>query len=148
MRYVYNRADGTDTAADLPGLLRTQHQRRFHLANISEVHTFSPNLSNAVPARLQPLLQPDAGSGSQLPGPCRYSPNLVFGDLNNVNLGPDPNAPQATIQNFYQAVDTLTWVKGHHTINVGMEGRKYISPQVFVQRLRGDYEYKNLDHVP
>ena len=29
-------------------------------------------------------------------------------------------------------------------MNFGMEGRKYIAPQVFVQRLRGDYEYSTL----
>ena len=47
-------------------------------------------------------------------------PNLNFDDL-QTDLGPDPNGPQATIQNMYQIVNTLTWVKGKHTIAVGGE---------------------------
>src|SRR5262249_58704198 len=31
--------------------------------------------------------------------------------------------------------------KGKHTLKFGIEGRKYISPQGFTQRSRGDYEY-------
>ena len=31
-----------------------------------------------------------------------------------------------------------------HTLKVGIEGRKYISPQSFTQRARGDYEYNSL----
>jgi hypothetical protein len=142
VRYVYNRADGTDTAATFQAFFGPS-PGRLHLATVSEIHTFSPNISNEFRVGFNRFF-------SQTPvPPVSFSglsvfPNLVFGDLNFVNLGPDPNAPQATIQNFYQAIDTLTWVKGRHTINVGAEGRKFISPQVFVQRLRGDYEYKAL----
>jgi len=35
--------------------------------------------------------------------------------------------------------------KSHHTFKFGIEGRKYISPQSFTQRSRGDYEYLTLD---
>jgi hypothetical protein len=68
-------------------------------------------------------------------------PNLQFTDLNNVQLGPDPNAPQETIQNLYQFVDNVSWVKGKHNIRFGGEFRWIISPQTFTQRVRGDYEW-------
>ncbi len=63
-------------------------------------------------------------------------PSLYFGDLSGygVTLGPDPNAPQETIQNLYDMVDNITWVKGHHTFNMGAEGRKFIEPEIFTQR--------------
>ena len=60
------------------------------------------------------------------------------------NLGPDPNAPQFTIQNLYQLTDNVSYVKGRHSIKIGFDGRKYISPQGFTQRARGDYEWDNL----
>jgi hypothetical protein len=142
-RYVYNRTDGTDTSASFQAFFGPSPSR-LHLANISEVHTFSPNLSNEFRLGFNRLFSQTPVPPISFPGLSVF-PNLVFDDLNFVNLGPDPNAPQATIQNLYQGVDTLTWVKGRHTINVGIEGRKYISPEVFVQRLRGDYEYSTLN---
>ena len=83
-------------------------------------------------------------NSAAFPGLAQF-PNLQFDELNGYDLGPDPNAPQGTIQNLYQITNTLTYVKGKHTINVGGEFRKYISPQVFVQRSRGDYEYSTLN---
>ena len=65
----------------------------------------------------------------------------MFTDLNNVQLGPDPNAPQETIQNLYQFVDNVSWVHGKHNIRFGGEFRWIISPQTFTQRVRGDYEW-------
>ena len=61
--------------------------------------------------------------------------------MNNVQLGPDRNAPQETIQNLYQFVDNVSWVKGKHNIRFGGEFRWIISPQTFTQRVRGDYEW-------
>lgn len=141
-RYVYNREDATDTAATFQAFFGPS-PTRLHLGNISEIHQFTPNLSNEFRIGYNRLF-------SQTPVPpvafagLAVFPNLVFYDLNSVNLGPDGNAPQATIQNLYQVVNSLTWVKGRHTMVFGGEGRKYISPQVFVQRARGDYEYSTL----
>ena len=71
-------------------------------------------------------------------------PNIVLNDL-NINLGPDGNAPQFNIQNLYQVTDNVTWVKGSHTIKFGFDGRKYISPQSFTQRARGEYNYNDTE---
>ena len=64
-------------------------------------------------------------------------------DLSGIQIGPDPNAPQETIQNTYQGVDNLTWVKGKHNFKFGGEYREYITPQSFTQRVRGDYQYSS-----
>ena len=45
---------------------------------------------------------------------------------------------------FTSVVDNLLYVKGKHTMNIGIEGRKYIEPEIFTQRIRGDYEYNLL----
>ncbi len=72
-------------------------------------------------------------------------PNLTIDDLGGVNIGPDPNAPQFTIQNTYQAVDNVNWVKGKHSFKFGGEYRQSISPQSFTQRARGDYQWSGLE---
>ena len=71
-------------------------------------------------------------------------PNITIDDLNGVNIGPDPNAPQATIQNTYQGSESIIWNRAKHTVKTGFEFRDVISPQLFVQRARGDYEWKTL----
>jgi hypothetical protein len=58
-----------------------------------------------------------------------------------LNIGPDGNAPQFGIENNYQVVNNLTWIHGNHSLKFGGDFRKIISPQHFVQRERGDYEY-------
>lgn len=45
VRYVYNRGDALDTAATFPAFF-TPGPNRYHLAAITEIHTFTPNLSN------------------------------------------------------------------------------------------------------
>src|SRR5204863_7311616 len=84
----------------------------------------------------------DAGNFS-FPGLDAF-PNLTFGDL-SLQLGPDPNGPQFTIQNLYQATDNVSWIHGNHSFKFGWEGHMYISPQSFTQRSRGDYNYNTLD---
>src|SRR5262249_28216094 len=58
--------------------------------------------------------------------------------------GPDSNVPQSTIQNLYQATENLSWLHGNHNFKFGVEGRKFISPQTFTQRVRGDYDYNSI----
>jgi hypothetical protein len=144
VRYVYNRADGTDTAATFPTFYQGT-PARYHLASIDEVHVISPNVSNEFRVGYTRFFSQTPVPPINFPGLSVF-PNLYFYDLGkSPYLGPDANAPQATITNLYQAIEALTWVKGKHTLNFGGEGRKSISPQVFVQRLRGDYEYSTLN---
>ena len=58
-----------------------------------------------------------------------------------LQIGPDPNGPQYAIQNTYQLVENINWTKGKHTMKFGFDGRNSISPQHFIQRERGDYDY-------
>ncbi len=141
VRYVYNRADALDTSATFPAFF-TPGPNRYHLAALTEIHTFTPNLSNEFRVGFNRYYSV-TGSVGTFPGLTQF-PNLTFDDLGGVNFGPDPNAPQGTIENLYQSSEAITWVKGKHTMKFGVDGRKAIAPQLFVQRLRGDYEYSTL----
>jgi len=141
-RYIYNRAVGLDFSPSLP-VFFTPLPTKNHLVTINEYHTFRPNLTNEFRVGFNRFTQIIDTGNFSYPGLDSF-PNIELFDL-NLQMGPDPNGPQFTIQNLYQAADAMTWTKGHHTWKFGVEGRKYISPQSFTQRSRGDYDYTESD---
>ena len=150
-RYVRNNATTEDTSAQLPQFWVPQVFPNY-LATLTEYHNFSPNLNNEFRLGYNRMSQVYPVGNQKFSGLDQF-PNLQFFDLNGVQIGPDPNAPQETIQNTYQLTDNITWMKGAHTVTAGVDLKKFISPQTFTQRGRGDYEYSYLndylfDYVP
>jgi hypothetical protein len=149
-RFIYNRVDQVDNNAELPAFFTTE-PFRYYLVNLSEFHNFTPAISNEFRLGYNRYYSL-TGSGSQVfPGLSQF-PNLTI-DAYQDNIGPDPNAPQSTIINTYQLTDNLTWTRGKHTLTFGFNGERFISPQTFTQRVRGDYEWSTLqgfltDQVP
>jgi Carboxypeptidase regulatory-like domain len=141
-RYIYNSQVGLDTAATLPAFFLSQ-PNKFHLVTINEYHTFSPTLTNEFRLGFNRFAQTFSAGNFSFPGLDSF-PNLQINDLGQLQIGPDPNAPQGTTQNTYQIADAITWTKSTHTLKFGIEGRKAIAPQQFTQRVRGGYEYTNL----
>jgi hypothetical protein len=140
VRYVKNRNSFIDTAPTLPAFYNVW-SFPYHLGNIAEFHSFGPSLSNEFRVGYHRSAQFfTIGNQTFLPTLDAF-PNLTMDDLGGLNLGPDPNGPQFAVQNLYQALDNVTWIKGNHTLKFGFEGRKSISPQKFIQRSRGDYDY-------
>jgi hypothetical protein len=141
-RYSYFTAGSRDTEPSLPvffGNLPTKE----HLGAFSWFHTFTPNLSNEFRLGYNRLASITPAAGPSFPG-LNVFPNLTIFDA-GIDIGPDDNAPQSGIQNLYELTNNVSWSKGNHLIKVGFDGRKYISPQNFIQRQRGDYEWYDLD---
>ena len=150
-RYIYNRTTQIDTNASLPAFYLTV-PFRFHLVTINEYHTFNPNLQNEFRLGYNRYFNTTPAGNFSFPGLDSF-PNIILFSLNGINIGPDPNAPQFTIQNTYQAADAVSWTHATHTLKFGVEGRKLIAPESFIQRARGDYDYNSLqqyldDHSP
>ncbi len=141
-RLVYNNLSFVDTTATLPGFYTIVPQKAY-LATLSEFHTFSPTLTNEFRLGYNRLFQDYPAGNFSFPGLDQF-PNLTIDEM-SLQVGPDPNAPQGQSQNTYQVVDNLTWVKGNHTFKIGEDFRRYIAPQSFTQRQRGDYEYSTLE---
>lgn len=141
-RFTYNQNRTIDTAATLPQffLLQPNDTRLF---SYTLIHNFTSKLINETRLGYRRLEQVFPSGDFQFPGLDQF-PNIQLNDL-GVNIGPDPNAPQFTIENNYQLVDTLSWLHGNHSFKFGGDGRKIISPQSFVQRARGDYNYNNTE---
>jgi hypothetical protein len=140
-RYIYEKVSFIDTSANLPVFFQ-QVPNIDHLVAISEYHTFNPTLTNEFRLGFNRNYQVYSSGDFSFPGLDSF-PNLQFWDLNGLQIGPDPNAPQGGVQNTYSAADALTWTKNSHTLKFGIEGRKLIAPQQFTQRSRGDYEYNS-----
>ena len=141
-RFIMNRQDQLDNNANLPAFWTTLPQR-FYLTTISEYHTFSPYLTNEFRVGYNRFSQYFTVGNQVFPGLDQF-PNITFDNDLGLQLGPDPNAPQFSVQNTYQLVDNINLTHGKHTFKFGFDGRNYIAPQKFIQRQRGDYDYVDL----
>ena len=143
-RFILNRDGLIDTAASLPVFFTTQ-PNNYYLVAVSEYHNFTPNVINELRLGYNREFQDFPVGNQTFPGLDQF-PNIQFQyDLSGAQIGPDPNAPQYTIQNTYQITDNVSWTKGTHSIKVGFDGTRLITPQSFTQRSRGDYEYNYLN---
>ena len=141
-RLAYTKNPAYDTTAQVPTFW-TVNPTYFWLITMSEYHNFSSNVNNEFRFGFNRFNTTTSEGNATFPGLGAF-PNLQIFELNGIQLGPDQNAPQETIQNLYQFVDNVSWVKGKHNIRFGGEFRWVVSPQTFTQRLRGDYEWSFL----
>jgi hypothetical protein len=141
-RFNFNQNRAIDTAATLPQffLLLPFDTRLF---SYTLTHSFTSKLSNETRLAYRRSNSNTPSGSAQYPGLNQF-PNIQLGDL-GVNVGPDPNAPQFGIENNYQFVNNLSYLFGNHSTKYGVDFRKLISPQSFVQRQRGDYQYKTTE---
>jgi hypothetical protein len=143
-RYIRYNISGPDTAANLPNFWQPLTQP-FYVATLTWFHNFTPALNNEFRLGYNRFSQVFTVGNQTFPGLDAF-PNLTIDDLGGVNIGPNPNAPQETIQNLYQVTDNVSWIKGAHTFSFGGDFRKYISPQSFTQRGRGDYDWDTMEN--
>ncbi|HEY1336085.1 MAG TPA: TonB-dependent receptor, partial [Bryobacteraceae bacterium] len=141
-RYVMQRNSAIDTGAALPAFY-TIVPTNDYLVTFSEFHTFSSSLTNEFRLGYNRQFQSLGVGNQQYPGLDAF-PNVTINEL-GIDIGPDPVAPQQTIQNTYQGTNNLSWTKGAHSLKAGVDFRKYISPQSFTQRSRGDYQWSTLE---
>ena len=142
-RYVDNKTSAINTAANLP-VFFFPRPTTSHLVSLSEFHSFRPNLTNELRLAFNRYNDNIAVPDFQFPG-LDVFPNIQIQDDLNVQIGPNPNGPQATIQNTYQINDNVSWTKGRHDFKFGFDGRDLIAASTFIQRVRGDYDYTNLE---
>lgn len=143
-RYIYNKVKTIDSSAELP-VFFTSLQYPYHLVTLAEYHTFSPDIGNEFRVGFNRTANSYTVPSFKFPGLDAF-PNLTVDELNQLNVGPDPNAPQYETENTYQLQDNFSWVKGAHTLKIGVDLRKQIDPSLFIQRARGDYEWDTLDN--
>jgi Carboxypeptidase regulatory-like domain len=140
-RFILNRTGSIDTNG-YPESFFTTNPNNSYLATFTEYHNFTANLVNELRFGYNRNNAFTAVPNTKFPG-LDVFPNITINEL-NVNIGPDPNAPQGGIQNIYQLTDNVSYTRGRHSFKFGFDGQDSISPQVFTQRSRGDYEWNYL----
>jgi hypothetical protein len=143
-RFRFNLTNNVriDPTANLPAffVLAPIKQRLF---SYSMFHTFTSNLSNETRIAYRRSDTSTPTGSATFPGLDAF-PNIILNDI-GLNIGPNPNAPQLGIENNYQVVNNMTYLWGNHSLKFGGDFRKVISPQSFVQRARGDYDYSTTE---
>jgi hypothetical protein len=141
-RFNFNQSRSIDTAASLPDffLLVPTDTRLF---SYTLTHSFTNRVINETRLAYRRFNQNIPAGAFQFPGLDQF-PNVQLNDL-GVNIGPDGNAPQFGVENNYQLVNNLSYLFGNHSTKYGVDLRKIISPQSFVQRQRGDFTYNDTE---
>jgi Carboxypeptidase regulatory-like domain len=138
-RYVFNRISQVDHQG-FPSQFFGIRQTNLYLATLSEYHTFTPSLTNEFRLGFNRSNDSIPVPGSEtFPGLDQF-PNISIYEL-GLSFGPDPSAPQFSVQNTYQLTDNVSWTRGAHSLKFGFDGQKAIAPSSFTQRSRGDYEW-------
>jgi hypothetical protein len=137
-RLVYNDVASINTGATLPAFFTTVASTAY-LATLAEYHTFSPRLTSEFRLGYSRFNSDDPVGDQKFPGLDQF-PNLEFLNL-HLQVGPNPNFPQAMIFNVYSGVENITWLAGNHTLKAGTEFRRYIAPERFTAGERGNYYY-------
>jgi hypothetical protein len=141
-RFNYNQNRTIDTAATLPVFFQLVPLDT-RLFSYTVTHSFTSKLSNETRLAYRRNNQNFPVGSAQFPGLDQF-PNVTLSDM-GVNIGPDQNAPQFGIENNYQFVNNLSFLTGNHSTKFGVDLRKIITPQSFVQRQRGDYIYNDTE---
>ena len=109
------------------------------LFNFSYIHSLTPNVVNETRLQYRRL-----NNTFTVPEQFAAFPNLDVSTL-GLFVGPEGNSPQASLENAYQVIDNLSWIKGRHNFKFGAEFRKWISPNDFLPRARGEYDWESLE---
>ena len=113
----------------------------FHNVALHDTHTFSPNVINEAIAafhrRDEPGVEPQNHTSPASLGftgiipddPSAAGPPFVL--IGNIAVGNTYEGPQARRDNTWQYGDSVTWIKGRHTMKFGGEYRAYEQNQIF-----------------
>ena len=146
VRYIHDWETETDTSTgiSLP-VFDVSEPFKWHLFALSEFHNFTPNLTNEFRIGFNRYDNTLGDGGFKYPGLDQF-PHLpvLRSGLHHGRPGWQ-RLPSSRFRTLYQVTDNVIYTKGKHSLKFGFDGRKYISPQGFTQRARGDYEYALLD---
>ncbi len=143
-RFTYNRLRAIDNAATLPVFffLNPTDGRLF---SYTFLHTFTPKLTYEMRTSYRRFVNDISIPDTKFPiAGFDAFPNIGLKDL-GIDIGPNPNGPQFNTENNYQLINNFSYLAGNHSLKFGADIRKSISPQTFVQRERGDYQYNTTD---
>ena len=141
-RYFYFKQDAIDSTPNLPQFFTTIKSIA-HVASLTHLHTFSPNVTNELRAAYNRRVDDRPVGEQNFPGLDAF-PNLQLLEL-GLTIGSNVSYPQGGRGNTFQLVENLNVIRGRHTLKFGYDCRKLNSSTFFVSRSRGDYQYATLE---
>ena len=144
-RYIRNASVAVDPGAvpDLP-TFTTESKDSQHLATLSYLRTLSPDWFNETRLAFTRSSDNLPAGDFEFPGLDSF-PNITIEQDLDIQIGPYNVSPQRGVQNTYQIVNNATFIRGRHTLKFGIDVRRNITSELFVQRQRGDYNYSTLE---
>jgi len=106
---------------------------------LSDIWTVNSSLINDFRVSYSRLNGPNV----VVPAGFENFPNVEIDQLGN-NVGPNGISPQAYVQNVYQALNNVTYIRGKHTFKAGAEFRNNINYSTGLPRARGEWDYATL----
>ncbi len=137
-RFTMTNGTDIDNTANLPAFFALVPSKQ-RLFSYTLLHNLNANITNETRLAFRHSTQAFPVPDLKFPGLDAF-PNIDLDDL-GLSIGPDPAAPQSTVENSYQVVNNVTWLLRNHSLKFGADFRNIIAPARFVQRERGDYEY-------
>ena len=141
-RYIRNATAGV-AVPDLP-TFTTQRTISKQLATLSYFRTLSPRWFNETRLAFTRSSDDLPAGDFEFPGLDSF-PNITIEQDLDIQIGPPLGSPQRGVQNTYQVVNNVTFVRGRYTFKSGVDARRNITSELFVQRQRGDYNYSTLE---
>ena len=144
-RYIRNASVAVDPGAvpDLPTFTSESKGSR-HLATLSYFRTLSRDWFNETRIAFTRSSDNLPAGDFEFPGLDSF-PNITIEQDLDIQIGPYNASPQRGVQNTYQGVNNMTFIRGRHTFRFGVDARRNITSELFVQRQRGDYNYSTLE---
>ncbi len=144
-RYIRNASVAVDpgSAPDLPAFTSESEDSR-QLVTLSYFRSLTSGWFNETRLAYTRSANYLPAGDFDFPGLDSF-PNITIEQDLDIQIGPYPVAPQSGVQNTYQIVSNLTWLRGRHTLKFGADARRNITSELFVQRQRGDYNYSTLE---
>jgi Carboxypeptidase regulatory-like domain len=114
------------------------------LANVSEYHNLGAEGINELRLGYTRSQQTLHNQNLTYPGMSSF-PNLISVPSLNLQLGEGITGFGNAGLNTYQLADNINWVKGHHTIQFGVDARRYIGPLNYAALGYGTAVYSGLE---
>ncbi len=144
-RYIRNASVAVDPGAvpDLPSFT-SESRKSQQLATLSYFRALSPSWFAEFRSAYVRSSDAFPSGDFEFPGLDSF-PNISIEQDLDIQIGPYAISPQSGVQNTYQAVANLTYIRGRHTLKFGADARRNITSELFIQRQRGDYNYSTLE---
>ena len=140
-RWIYNKISGINATPEIPAFY-VPFPNNTYMISFSEFHSFTPTLQNEFRSAFSRNFQQVGVAPQVFPGLSVF-PDIDIDTL-QLTMGGGSNEPSGSIQNVLEFQDNLIYVTGNHTLKFGGSFTDTILTNYFIQRVRGEYDYSNL----